>query len=451
MAGRGRVLTGAESPRRRYALLASIVLLGFAVRVVAVSLWQENLVQDRDAYLALAAGLLEGRGLSSPGTTRPTAFRPPLYPMLLAARGGADALAYVAIVHVLLGTATVALTLLLARRLGLGTRAAALAAGIVGLDPLLVLYTTFPMTETLSTFLTTALLLWIVHFAQAQGPPRRTSLLFAGVLFGLNVLCRPTLWVFGLLILLHGTIRVVRRLPRQPSQSAESAEFRGRLFRAWPAMAGVLICVLPWTARNWNSLGAPIVTTTHGGYTLLLGNNPAFYQEVVAQPVGTVWDGSRGPGQSAWMESINHEMDRMGLESEIARDRWMSRRARRNIASDPIMFSRASLLRLLRFWNVVPSGGAADGVPQFLRWAIGAFYAVVLLSAAGGLVRWLRLRDARLTPLVLLIASFTLVHLFYWSNVRMRAPVMPAVAVLAASLIGRCTGLRSIARRHETR
>jgi hypothetical protein len=34
--------------------------------------------------------------------------------------------------------------------------------------------------------------------------------------------------------------------------------------------------------------------------------------------------------------------------------------------------------------------------------------------------------------LALLIASFCAVHLFYWTDARMRAPVMPAVVLFAA-------------------
>ena len=32
---------------------------------------------------------------------------------------------------------------------------------------------------------------------------------------------------------------------------------------------------------------------------------------------------------------------------------------------------------------------------------------------------------------LLLIAAFVLVHLVYWTDARMRAPIMPAVAILA--------------------
>ena len=60
------------------------------------------------------------------------------------------------VLQIALGTATVALTLVAGRRLGLGRWSFA-AALFVACDPLLIVYTTFPMTETLFTFLVIAL------------------------------------------------------------------------------------------------------------------------------------------------------------------------------------------------------------------------------------------------------------------------------------------------------
>ena len=34
------------------------------------------------------------------------------------------------------------------------------------------------------------------------------------------------------------------------------------------------------------------------------------------------------------------------------------------------------------------------------------------------------------------ILNFTAVHLFYWSNMRMRAPIIPLIALVAARFLG---------------
>ncbi|MEQ9066744.1 MAG: hypothetical protein RLO18_08475, partial [Gimesia chilikensis] len=45
------------------------------------------------------------------------------------------------------------------------------------------------------------------------------------------------------------------------------------------------------------------------------------------------------------------------------------------------------------------------------------------------LVVWKRERNW--SPLIWLLVSFTIVHLFYWTNMRMRAPLVPAIALLS--------------------
>ena len=64
---------------------------------------------DPDNYLPLAGSLARGEGLAWNG--RPTAYRPPLYPMLLAPLvklGGERPILGIALLHLALGAATVA-------------------------------------------------------------------------------------------------------------------------------------------------------------------------------------------------------------------------------------------------------------------------------------------------------------------------------------------------------
>ena len=57
----------------------------------------------------------------------------------------------------------------------------------------------------------------------------------------------------------------------------------------------VAVLVLPARGRRQlSAVGRPIVTTTHGGYTLLLANNPYFYQHLRREPWGSVWDAREG-------------------------------------------------------------------------------------------------------------------------------------------------------------
>ncbi len=406
---------------RRWGWLWVLLVVATIARVGVLWVWSDNLSDDRDVYLALSTGVAEGRGYSVHDSEVPTAFRPPLYPLLLAVTGTSGSPFGRALLHLVLGVSTVWLTFVLGRRLGLSERLALCAAALVACDPLLLRYTTFPMTETLATFLSTALLVCVAT------PTGTRQQLATGVVFGLNVLCRPTMWVFAGLMGLWWIVSTWR-------SGRETVTESHRVSRTvpWITIAAALVVVLPWVVRNAIVMGRPILMTTHGGYTLLLGNNPNFYREVVDQPWGTVWDGSKGEGQEVWAASINLRLDEAGVTSEVARDRWMGRLAREHIREQPGMFVRACLLRFRRFWSLAPQGGTGSTIPPSVRQPIAVFYGGVFLLAAIGLLRVIFSKPDRWVPLILLIVTFVSVHLVYWSNARMRSPVVPVISLLAA-------------------
>ena len=41
----------------------------------------------------------------------------------------------------------------------------------------------------------------------------------------------------------------------------------------------IVLVLSPWMIRNLLVFGEPVWTTTHGGYTLALANNPVYYRE----------------------------------------------------------------------------------------------------------------------------------------------------------------------------
>ena len=93
--------------------LLLILLLAGGLRLTMVVLQSNQLQEDRDAYIAIARNLAAGHGFTSSRADegqdiKPTAFRPPLYPCLLAAlyymKAGSLG---VGIMQVLLGVLTV--------------------------------------------------------------------------------------------------------------------------------------------------------------------------------------------------------------------------------------------------------------------------------------------------------------------------------------------------------
>ncbi|WP_437191696.1 hypothetical protein [Planctomicrobium sp. SH527] len=463
-----------SSPVKRFssevAWFGVILLIAFGLRAAVFHRYWADLDADIDVYLAIAQGLAEGRGYSSPGTMSPTAFRPPLYPLLLTCVSGADQQWGRAILQMGLSLATLWFVWLSARQLGLPRSGRLLAVSLIAIDPLLLRYVPYPMTETACGLLI-AMLLWRLTL------PKSDSLIspfLTGLVFGLCVLSRPTFWAFGLLF---GAVRAAEWLIRRflsRANSASSLDRSVKMGAGWKILAaslGIAVCVLPWGIRNWIQLGSPILMTTHGGYTLLLGNNEAFYREVVLQPFGTIWDGSNGPGQAAWVDALSQQMVDEGVTSEPDRDRWQNRLAWQTIFSHPLTSLRACFLKFCWFWNIAPHASAAQAIPASVRFAVGGYYSILWICLILGILRVLQGIFSRsywgdrtskvsdsppemdtscnmvedgcsgasvatlqlwLAPL-LLVFAMTTAHLLYWSDARMRAPIMPAIVLLIAA------------------
>ena len=420
--------------------LLAAILLALAVRI-PVAAWRfESLQDDRDHYRLLADGVARGQGLEHPDHGTPTAYRPPLYPLLLAAVARfASGDLPVATLHLLLGLATVAGTWVLANRLELG-RHAFWPAAAVAVDPLLVVGATLPMTETLFTTLT----VWMLVAASTPHTPHATRRHLAlGILFGLATLCRPSVWAFALLC---GLATVASRWRRRNRPNVPV-----HLKALTVTTVGVALCVGPWLARNLAVSDTPVLTTTHGGYTLLLGNNPVFYDQVVRQPLGTTWndiDSEAGSRPDQWRTKLESRLPvpPHGIHAEAQRDAFMYRQARSNIADDPTGFAQACLLRVLRFWTPWPLESAPGSAwPRPLKWIVALWYSATLGAGLVGLCRapW-RTQSAWISPLLFLLA-LSLLHVVFWSTMRMRAPVMPVVFLLATVGIGARTDREAVA------
>jgi 4-amino-4-deoxy-L-arabinose transferase-like glycosyltransferase len=420
------------SSRQEKYLIAVVLAVAVLSRSAALWIYSENVADDRDSYLAIAQNVADEIGFTTTDADHPTAYRPPLYPLLLAVLlklGGCPVA--IGILQLLLGTTTVFLTAILGHRLGLG-RASWFAALLVAVDPVSIQYTTFPMTETFFTFLVLLMLMILIRPHNSRGATPCGSaavsrrLILLGLVFGVCALCRPTIWAYGLLVgavWMRNAVRSGNGIRRQIP---------------WSLLLSTTVVVSPWFIRNLVVFGEPILTTTHGGYTLLLGNNPVFYEEVVNRPWGTTWEAaSPQQSQNSWIAGVQTEMDRqIGADAtEPQRNRWMSRRAWRNISDNPGSFLRACRLRLCRFWNIAPQGLARRAVSSPVLWMIGLFYSVTGLGMLVGLIRFSRSEWKLWLLLIVLILSFTAMHLVYWSNMRMRTPLIPIVALLATRAV----------------
>jgi 4-amino-4-deoxy-L-arabinose transferase-like glycosyltransferase len=416
---------------------AAILALAALLRAGVLWRYVGMLAEDRDNYRRIAQHVTAGDGFVDPSTLKPTAYRPPLYPLMLSGVllcGGATMA--IGIVHLLLGIATVALTVSCGYKLGLD-RASLVAGVFVACDPLLLYHTALVMTETTAAFLT-VLLIWL---NLGRRTPKGNFCL--GIVFGLACLCRPTFWAFGGISAAIWAYRFLRRADRSEVWNRDSR------IAATALAAGLVLVVAPWVIRNAAVMGRPIITTTHGGYTLLLAHNPAYTRAVVEQPWGAVWEGQK---QADWVAEVEAEMARENppIDSthlspvvEVARDQWMNRIAWNYIRDQPVIAVRAGLTLLGRMWNVVPLPTDRTTRSTAARLAIGALYSALFLAVLIGFARNRRGDWSIWGSVLILIAGFTAVHSLYWADMRMRTPLVPAIALLAAACFAAGNGLKN--------
>jgi hypothetical protein len=385
----------------------------FVIRGATLFVGWESFQGDPDAYRALAATWHDtgtfGR-LTEEQFAKPTAYRPPLFPWLLswvstAKTGAADAW-WIATLHLLFGCATCVLTLDIARRLELSTWVGWIAALLVACDPILLRQSTLVMTETTATFLST--FLWWLWLRDDTTIPRTSWSLHAcaiGGWMGAAALCRPTAWAW---IALWWMMALCM--------------FRWR----WVVVCGLgtVVAISPWVLRNEFQLGAPIVTTTHGGYTLYLANNPALYDHWRTS-VSREWD------EESFHSRWRREQADAPKNNEMSLDRLAQSRAWSTMANDPAMLFKGMVIRTGWLWALWPSQRQSS---LMVRWMIGGWYATIMGLAVVGAWKVLVSAKGRLLwmPGLLLIVSLTMVHSVYWSNMRMRAPAVPAVSLLAS-------------------
>lgn len=350
---------------RRCLTLALLVAL--VVRAGVLVTIGSSLADDPDAYRQIAVGLSDSGTYALDGVS--TAYRPPFYPSVLYFFC-TDPIS-VAIIHLVFGLLTVTGTFLLCVRVGLA-RWAFFAAMLVAFDPILLNQSTQVMTETTVTMLVVFTMLGLV---QLQERPILRQAGFVGLMFGFAALCRPELlaWAGLCIVSLPFVSRLTCEAYSNTSQVRWLTGTRSGMKLALVAIVVLILTLTPWTVRNWMVFGRPIPATTHGGYTLLLANNHAFYEYLRSGEWGSTWDadelGPRWAGKAKFASPAE----------ELQADRDAYREAWSNIRRQPGMFFYSCIVRAGRLWGIIPHQG-----PTAVRYAIGLWYLVFYVLAMVG-------------------------------------------------------------------
>ena len=155
------------------------------------------------------------------------------------------------------------------------------------------------------------------------------------------------------------------------------------------------VVVSPWVIRNQRVFGKPIVTTTHGGYTLWLGNNVAFYAWLAAplkRPLGL----PIGPFEREEFQTRKRNIQEWTRDGKCRTGEWMideihiSAGISHNKTTQYVWTS--CLYRVGQLWSPLPNRLTAEESTgrRLLRYAVAGWYCGVYLLAAVGIwrLRW---------------------------------------------------------------
>ena len=416
---------------------ARLFWVALVVRLLYMTLahtWRVKPIEDHFAFGfeagRIAEALNTGRGYADPFSnavlrhTGPTAWLPPLYPLLMAAVfklfgvfTAASAWVLLAINCVLSAWTAMAVWELGYRFAGLrsqGLKVARWSGWLWALYPAAMQYAVKWLWE---MTLTTALLAWVVVLAmRMRGEPgRHNTRRWAcfGLAWGLIALSNSTLLLFlpvcGVWILLGD----------RNGKTLRGAAFAGVLF---------LVLLLPWMVRNERVFHAFIPMRGNFGAELYLGN---------------------GPGATGLLMEHNHPFQSAGqlrLYAAMGEVRYVAMRgaaAKRAIADDPWLFVRNTLKRIDYFWFSVPHDQQKHEAGEWVRVEDFAFISVAGLLGLG-LALYRKMPAAGLWAFAILLLP--LPYYVVTVHARFRHPLEPLLCVLGVWLFQSAETAKSLRR-----
>lgn len=207
---------------------------------------------DEYDYIKIAHNIIDNRGFSLDGN-RPTAYRPPVYPGILAITVFAGGNIFLCrLLNYLALSASLFLVYLLVRK------QAGYYAGVVAI--VLTLYypivfytagTLYPQT------IATLLLLAIVYLYFGYGVKNGKLIILIGILFGLLILTVPT-FIFAFFFFCFWILYEHRKQ---------------RIKHVCALIVSCCLVVCPWTARNYAAFDSFVLVSSNAGLNLLLGNS----------------------------------------------------------------------------------------------------------------------------------------------------------------------------------
>lgn len=388
-----------------YRQIASVLALGLVARLAIVFFvfrqFPITWFFSRGTEMGfLAQSVLEGKGLSSPfgGSTGPTAFIAPAYPLfislifrLFGSYTFASALVIMTI-HVMLNLLTILLIMQVTLRLT--NRRAALLAGVYWSVALPVLWIPTIFWETsFSCFIVAASIAFALRLQRAPG---NIGYLMIGGCIAIAALINPAMLPTLLAILCWIAYRF--RKERR----------HGILL----ALLALVVVFSPWPTRNARVFHAFIPLRSTVGFEMWMGNRPH----------------ATGYLDESVVPTFNRqELQEYVQKGEVAYVSMKSAAARHYISSHPVTFLTLSVRRFVRFWT---GSGNRNGSPAFVLHAcISTFLGLI------GIVFLARKKPAFALLCALPLLIFPLPYYITHAEFRYRLNIDPLLTILSAYAI----------------
>ncbi len=362
-------------------------------------------------FFTLARQLAGGSGYAFPGAP-PTAFRVPLYPLLLAALTGGDPrYAPVLVAQALVSAGTVVLAGLLARE-WFGARAGLIAAALCAIYPYHVLHDVTLQETRLFTFLS-ALATWLALVARRRGSLALAAL--AGLTLGAAILTRATLAPFALFAV------VWLALP-----GAGWRPSRRGIAMSLTCLAALSLTLSPWLFRAHELTGRWTLGTEFGA-AVFAGNHPLTFSHFPRESI----DLSRAEVFASLTPADRAELEPLSGD-EAAESDWYLHRGVEWIAQHPGAAIEGAIRKLAAAFGPMPvprKGLLGDAVHAL------SFFPILLLALA---MLWQRRRlwrdDAPVHAHLVLFAGITAV---LWAQTSHRSYLDIYLIVFAAGMLDR--------------
>jgi 4-amino-4-deoxy-L-arabinose transferase-like glycosyltransferase len=417
--------------------LAVLVIGALALRVAYVFAYRRHfdvgLGGDALFYHAGANLLAEGKGFISPqfysaGIRRQAAEHPPLYLVYLAIPSvlGMKSVLTHLLWSCVLGAGTVWLVGLLGRAVA-GARAGIIAAVLAAVYPNIWAPDGQLQAETISMFLTVAIVLLAYRYWQK---PSGWRLVLVGIACGLGALARSELILFVPLIV----------VPLVWSTRDRARKVKWQWFGASVLAAAIVIA--PWTIYNTTRFAHPVLLSAQIDPLLASANCDSVY-----------YGQFQGYFDIRCAQAI-HDRDHITLADDESQEDIIYRREAldyiRGHLSDLPRVEGVRLLRIVGLYKTslyVHADWYVEGRrPYWITWSGLYSFWILTVFAIAGVVVWRR-RRANAPPMYPLLAPIAVVVvtvLVTYASTRFRTTAEPSIVVLAAVAIDAlCARIRS--------